>query len=285
MRVVEFNLINEKGQEYSLMDIQNYCLLTDPNGLGYSYSSEYKQIGNTYVETFRSLDQGKINGKLNFISYDNFFDFVNFVEGSESLKISCKIPFKSRRETIYYKDVKIQILDKTEKVDEKIVEPVTFECLSIWYEENTYVYEIRPERDEIRWDFRWDSKFTDYSTRTLSFKNEGHVEAPIELELNGYILNPIFSLFVEGQLVQEVKINVEILEYEKLLYGTKENNFYISKQRTDGTIESLFSSDCINPENDNVIRFPKGKSCELKMSAENDVLNAIARVYPGYRII
>ena len=29
--VREFKLINEKGQEFSLMDIYNYCLLTDPS--------------------------------------------------------------------------------------------------------------------------------------------------------------------------------------------------------------------------------------------------------------
>ena len=33
-RVVrEFKLLNEKGQEYSLMDIENYCLLTEPERL------------------------------------------------------------------------------------------------------------------------------------------------------------------------------------------------------------------------------------------------------------
>ena len=28
-KVREFKLINEFGEEYSLMDIENYCLLTD----------------------------------------------------------------------------------------------------------------------------------------------------------------------------------------------------------------------------------------------------------------
>ena len=32
--VREFKLINEKGQEFSLMDIYNYCLLTDPSRSG-----------------------------------------------------------------------------------------------------------------------------------------------------------------------------------------------------------------------------------------------------------
>lgn len=53
--VREFKLINEKGQEYSLMDIRNYCLLTEPSGLGYSYNREYEQLGNTFVETFRKI--------------------------------------------------------------------------------------------------------------------------------------------------------------------------------------------------------------------------------------
>ena len=29
--VREFKLVNEKGQEYSLMDIENYALLTEPS--------------------------------------------------------------------------------------------------------------------------------------------------------------------------------------------------------------------------------------------------------------
>lgn len=30
MSVREFKLVNEKGQEYSMMDIYNYCLFTEP---------------------------------------------------------------------------------------------------------------------------------------------------------------------------------------------------------------------------------------------------------------
>lgn len=31
MRVAEFYLVNEKGKQYSLMDINEYCLLTEPS--------------------------------------------------------------------------------------------------------------------------------------------------------------------------------------------------------------------------------------------------------------
>ena len=70
--VREFNLINELGQTYSLMDIENYALLTSPMGLGYSYETEYEQLGNTFVTSLRKLVQGNITGILNFLKYDNY---------------------------------------------------------------------------------------------------------------------------------------------------------------------------------------------------------------------
>lgn len=42
--VREFSLINENDEVFSFMDIVNYCLLTDPEGLGYSYANTYEQI-------------------------------------------------------------------------------------------------------------------------------------------------------------------------------------------------------------------------------------------------
>ena len=69
--VREFKLINEKGQEFSLMDIYNYTLLTDPSGLGYTYITEYQQLGDTFISNLRNIQQGQINGTLNFINYEN----------------------------------------------------------------------------------------------------------------------------------------------------------------------------------------------------------------------
>ena len=74
-------------------------------------------------------------------------------------------------------------------------------------------------------------------------------------------------------------------QYEKLLYGTKENDFYLNRQKTDGTIESLFSLEVLEFENDNVIRLPKNKSCEIKLTAGNEVLNAKITIYPRYRAV
>lgn len=284
--VREFRLINEKGQEFSLMDIHNYILLTEPSGLGYDYSTEYQQLGNTFVTNLRKMQQGQIRGTANFLQYDNFEDFINFVESSENLKFGYKIPYKNKASKEYFKDVAIQSMSKTQKQTNGVFsETVIFDCLSLWYEENTIIYNITPQENEIRWDFMWDSRFIDYSTRNLEYVNTGHTEAPILVEMDGHLVNPKIELYVEGQLYQTVKITVEIQEYEKLLYGTRENDFYINKQNTDGTLTSLFSLDHIEFENDNVIRLPANKSCELRLTADNEVLNAQVTILPQYKAV
>lgn len=284
--VREFRLINEKGQEFSLMNIHNYCLLTDPSGLGYAYETEYQQLGNTFISNLRNIQQGQISGTLNFINYDNYASFVNFIESSESLRFGYEIPYSDGSIRQYFKDIQIQSLSKTQLQQNGILsEAVVFDCLSLWYEENTVIYTIEPQTNEIRWDFRWDSRFTDYDTRNLQYINQGHVEAPIYVEMNGHLVNPQIELYVDGELYQTVKISIEIAEYEKLIYDTRENQFYIGKQNTDGTLTDLFSLDYIDFENDNVIRLPKGRSCEIKLTADNEVLNAQLTIYPRYKAV
>lgn len=284
--VREFKLINEKGQEFSLMNIYNHCLLTDPAGLGYAYTTEYQQLGETFVNNLRNIQQGQISGTLNFINYDNYTSFVNFIEGSENLRFGYKLPYSDGSFREYFKDIAIQSLEKTQLQPNGILsEPVVFDCLSLWYEESTTIYTIEPQTNEIRWDFEWDSRFTDYDTRTLQYINQGHVEAPIYVEIDGQIINPKIELYVEGELYQTVAINIDIAQYEKLLYDSRENQFFIGKQNTDGTKTTLFSLNYIDFKNDNVIRLPKNRSCEIRLTADNEVLNAKLTIYPRYKAV
>lgn len=284
--VREFKLINEKGQEFSLIDIYNYCLLTDPTGLGYAYTTEYQQLNDTFINNLRKIQQGQIGGTLNFTNYDNYTSFVNFVEGSENLRFGYKIPYSDGTFKEFFKDIQIQSLSKTQLQTNGILsEPVVFDCLSLWYEENTIIYTVEPLTNEIRWDFRWDSKFSDYDSRSLQYINKGHIEAPIYAEIDGNVVNPKIELYIEGQLYQTVEVSITIAQYEKLIYDTRENQFTIAKQNTDGTIQSLFSLDYIDFENDNVIRIPKNKSCEIRLTADNEVLNAQLTIYPRYKAV
>ena len=283
--VREFKLVNEKGQEYSLMDLKNYCFLSEPTGLGYSYTTEYEQLGYTFITNLRKFEQGTISGTANFSSYDNYKKLVDFIEASENLRFVYKIPYQSGTKE-YFKDVQIQSISKTQKQTNGIIaETVTFDCLSLWYEENTFIHDMRQQEGSIAWDFKWDSKFTDFTTRSLQYINNGHVDAPILVEIDGPVLNPKIQLYVEGELYQELPFTVDIKEYEKLLYGTKEGEFYLNKQNTDGSLENLFNLDVLDPKDDEIIRIPKNKSCELKLVADEDILNAKVTIFAYYKAV
>ena len=286
MKVRTFELINNKGQVFSLMDINDGAIFKDASNLGYGYTSEFQRLRNTYIETLRTLNQSQIPGNLEFKNCDNYRKFVDYIESSESLKWKCIIPYKSASKT-YFKDVVFQEIEKNDLFTEedKLITPVTFNCLSLWYEENIFVQTVEPKSNEIRWDFKWDSKFIDYNTRSIQYINNGHVEAPIILEMDGHIENPKIELYVEGQFYQQVTFTVEIEENEKLLYCTQEGNFYLNKQKADGTLENLFNLDVLNPANDNVVRLPKNKSCELKLISDNDILDAKITIFAYYKAI
>lgn len=103
--------------------------------------------------------------------------------------------------------------------------------------------------------------------------------------MKGPLVNPKIELYVEGQLYQTVTMTTSITQYEKLLYGTKENDFYINKENNDGTLTSLFNLSVIDFDNDNVIRLPKNKSCELILSSETPVENAQVTILVYYKAI
>ena len=283
MAVRQFSLLNEKGQEFSLMDIQKYCFLSSPTGLGINFQSDYEQMGNTFVESIRKVAQGKIPGSLYVLNYDKYREFSDFIFGSEKLRFKYIVPYTNNEKT-FYKDVKLISLSKTE-LDHKLgvlASQVSFDCLTLWYETNTVNYSYDDSENALIWDFVWDSYFVDYGNRDIEFLNEGQTDSAIELEIDGEFEDLNIQLYIENELYQEIPINVRVENFEKLFYSSKENEFEISKILSDGTKQSLFTLDNIDFSKDNVIRIPNNKSCKITLDSETDITSAKLLVYIYY---
>lgn len=284
--VRQFYIENEKGQKYDLMNYEDFCFLSEPSGLGYSYSTEYLPLGNTFIENIRNLEKGLINGNLVTKYYDNFKEFCDFIEQSNTLKFAYTVPFEKKSPITYYKDIKIASLEKTQKDNTSgmLIIPVTFDCLSLWYSKNDIIYTITKKDREMRWNFRWNSRFTSYSSRNIVFNNKGHVEAPISVEMDGYLVNPCISVYVNEKEIYRLKIPIIIEEYEKLLYSTSDNNLYLYKQEKDGTLTNLFKNEYIDISNTNIFKLPKGIS-EVRLTADNEVLSAKLSILEQFKVV
>lgn len=280
--VREFKLMNEKNEEFSLMDINNYCLLTEPSGLGYQYNSSYEQVGNTFIEDIRRVAQGKVNGIANFKNYDNYNKLVNFIEQSEKLRIAYKIPFNNETKT-FFRTVNIADISKTQKQENGIIsESITFDCLDLWYQDKETEYAVGEE--DIQWNFRWDTRFSEFKERSIFFENDGHVEAPIKVELNGYLIRPRITVLVNGEILFDLPFDIILENNEKLLYSSEDNNLYIKWIHADGTEENLFKQQYIDLNNTNIFKIPKGTT-EIRLTAENDIVDAKLNVYNQYKVV
>lgn len=281
MKVRRFILENEKGQQFRLDNLDEGCFLTSPSGLGYSYDVKFIQLKHIFIENYKANEQKNPKGILYFKSYDKVKEFCDFVEMSEKLKLVYIVPSKEN-DKVYYRDINIKKIEKTEKTGKWLACQVEFFGISLWYEENTITYTIEPLTDELRWDFTWDSAFNDNSSQSINYQNRGHIEAPILLEVEGAVSNVIIDIYIDNELVQDVKFKTNILKYEKLIYNSKENEFSIKKIKADGTEENLFDLDVIDFENNNVIRIPRNKTCEIRLRADSTIENAKLIIYPQY---
>jgi len=235
-------------------------------------------------ERLRKLEQGTIIGTVNFLYYENYMSLIGFIESAKKLKFMYVIPYRTETK-IYYRDINIKEITKSEKKTNGIIsESIEFKCLSLWYEQNEITFKIETYEDEIRYPYRWNSRYINYNTREIQFNNKGHVEAPIQVEIEGFVQNPTISIFVEGEEYASIKIPITINEYEKLLYSSKTGEIYIQKQNTDGTKENLWKKEYINIKNQNIFKLPIGVS-EIRLTADDEVLNAKLMIFPQYKAV
>lgn len=277
--VREFYLENEFGQRFSLMDIEKGCLLTNPEGLGFSRTMEYEQVADDFVENINKLNQALIQAEVNFITYDNYKKFVNFVLAAKSLRLIYLVPSGQTTEE-YFKDITISELTKTEiKQNGVMTETITMDSLGLWNKKSDIIYNISTGSNEVRWDFRFPSEFISYSNRQIIYENTGHKDASFLLEIPGYVLNPTLTIKQNGQTLNSISITNTIALGETLYYCTKPSDMYIYKIDSNNVKTNLFST--LNINNTNFFELPQG-SCEIILTAENEINSAKLTIYQEY---
>ena len=136
----------------------------------------------------------------------------------------------------------------------------------------------------MRWDYRWDARYTEYDVRSLAYNNQGHIPAPILVEIDGEVSNPKIEIIRDGETVASIEIPITIGIYEKLLYSSKTGEIFIKKQLADGTETSLFKKQYIDITKNNIFKLPLGVS-EVKLSADDEINSAKLTIYPQYKAV
>lgn len=281
--VRQFKLINEMGQSFNLMNLDEGAFFIEPDGLGYSFDSNFAQIGSSFLLDNKKNIQSTISGKIVFKNYDKYFEFVNYVEKAKKLYLNYLIPSeKGNRE--YSKKIVLQDLSKTEKRKTGLLESsILFKGLSNWRQEVVYINnDYLIEDDIMRWDFRWDTKFNDLNISQFVWENITNNEAGYKINVYGpvkglkiNINEEVFWGFtVDGHLESE---GMKIDQGDVLQISTVDNELYYKNNK-----ENLFQK--LDPNAVGFNQFDKLKIGlnTFKINSETPLNKVEIKIYPEY---
>ena len=96
-----------------------------------------------------------------------------------------------------------------------------YACTRVWYQKNQVIYEITALDDEIRWDFKWDSRFASYDVRDLKYinANENYIKSfsfndfnsICGKKINPHLSNNLMKLISDAD--EEVKNSCSSINY------------------------------------------------------------------------
>lgn len=280
-----YYLKNENGEILEINDGKNsvFNLTSD---LGYSKALSYVRVGDAFIKSSDEPEQRKIEGQIVFIK-DEVSNEENYKKYEKFIRTSKIITFVNKRCSNtgmleFLIDTDMAILGRQRKNGHLIYSSLTLYCTTNWYTENDMVYTIEESAGKA-FGFPIDfvnMKFSRNTENTKIIENTGYTEAPLYILLNGPILQPKIEIIQNNNVINSIKIPIELVEFEALEYSTRDNDLFINKINVDGTKTNLF--DILDQNNtNNFFKLPVGTSM-LKISAETNIKYAKIIVYRQY---
>lgn len=266
----EFSLENEYAEVWSLMAMPpEGTLLLDPSGLGFAMQNSYVRTGSRFMRTESLLQQGEIKGEVIAGNYKIFRGFANYIARSETLKLRYR---SVENDDYFYRDVDVVELEKTEIQEEGRVLrcPITMKCRSLYYQDAVIRYVVSATELDRRYTFPYPNRYSDYALRKDTFENDGHVDASMSFEIDGYCENPRIRISDGVNEIYDITFPVTIQTGERMDYSSMDGDIHILHVDENGTETNLVGS--LSLDNDNFIRLPPG-AYEVRFSSDTGTTN------------
>lgn len=275
----KFWIENEYGLRMSMNDIRT-GFFTSPSGLGFSENISYINIGDSYIRSKATTEQGNITGVIVFREdpYQKYEDFISFICGGGKLKL-----VYSTSAGEYIRDVDVKSVAKSEIENGALQCEIGFACRSLFYKNQNTVFEIDHLEGELRFNFRWPARFNDYNNREVTVKNNGHVPAAFTAKIYGYSENPKIELIQNNKVVSSVKFPIILQQGELIEYSSLDGDLYCNMTDTEGITQNIVND--LDIENNNFFKIPVGESV-LRVSGDTDATNkSIIQVFIFYKTV
>lgn len=276
MAASKFFIMNEKAARWSL-NSPDTGVFTEPSGFGVDYKNDYLKVGDVWIPNSRELKQPEPSGKIVFPlkQYETYQSFMDFINSAAQLVLVYQ---PAGLETEYFAEIDVVTIQKGGySIGNTFTVPVKFVCKSLFHTEEQFYYQIQKAEREVRWNFRWETKFNDANSVYFVFNNDGHVESPFILSFIGYCLNPEMQVLHDGAELYNVKWNVELQGNDRLTMSSFDDDLYIE-------VNGVDRKDILDFTNQNFFKLPVGTT-EIHFRSEagrmNDITMSLEKYYTG----
>lgn len=249
----EFILTNAKDVSWSF-NRPEYCILYEPEGLGYEEQATYKRLGTRWASEDPEAQQAEITGEIIFSGGDPYAAYRAF--GRFLNDAPLVLTYTTDAGTVY-RDVAAAKIEKREKKEYFLLRcRISLVCTSLWYELTTAQQLGEPA---ILTDATPD-QLTDAAGNLLTTTepnytvlNDGDTPAPFTLSMNGQTDHPTLTVTDENGNKKTVTFPVELEATDTLHYSSIDGDLYCYLEDEDGTETNL------------VPLFPVGSNIFLKI--------------------
>ena len=275
----KFYVENERNERFSLWGDRVY--MVEPAGLGVAHEAAYIRIGNSFLRNKIHVAQSKITGKIEFMNpgaNNRFNEFYNFCAAASSLYLI----YDPGDGVEYVRDIDIANVDKTERSGGTLPISIGFNCKSLYYlkDNNRFVFE--KAENEKRYDYQYDCTYRDYGTYEALIDNTGHVEAPFDCAIYGYVANPSIRVIKDSETIYEVVFPVVVEAGEYIRYSSRDGHLEATLVSGSEEINIMHTLDI---EKDNFFKIPVGKSTIVFSSTAESTNVITATVYKMFEVV
>lgn len=265
-----FQLQNATGAIYDLNTVGHYFY--DPEGLGWGEDVSVLRLGQTYLVTETEIIRPEVSGRIVFHTYQEYNNFLKFIQvGGLVLGY---MPISSWR----YISCTIE-LEKTELEHDTglLICPVTFKGTSQWYERVS----VQPSSSDIPEDaklynYKYPYTYAQGDAGTIHVVN-GSLASYFRLVINGLTKNPIWRLYVNGELTTSGELDVTVPVGHYLVVNTRPSSMEIAEYDENGEFfRDLYGYSNFSTER--LFMLPPGEST-LLIADDNGTPAAYVEVY------
>lgn len=210
-----FKLRNGNGAELDLTNI-GHLVLFDIEGLGYDMETTSQRVGNHYAVLSDDLQQGEIEGYVQFYqpgAYQSFFDFAQFCQVKPLTLI-----YHTDVGT-FYRDGLMQRVGKAEANGAVLMSDVVFLATTPFYRVVSQYNEGAGTHGK-RYTYQYPYRYAQSAAQSVVIESDSLRDCPTKIEIYGPAINPTWRHYLNNQLAATGTVNATIESGRKLVIDT-----------------------------------------------------------------